>query len=141
MKRTSNKNQINAASLSLFASLAASTALADVSCKNSDGGFPIVKAFQLSGEANNAAIVLQTDNSKTLLIGEFMTGPTRVGEFVSYTVKDSNEIESSLYVQINYPQGWKACGRGSCIPDLKLTNSTLTHGGQTYALICEKTAF
>ena len=96
MKKVSHKNQINAAWLSLFASLAASTALADVSCKNSDGGFPIVKAFQLSGEANNAAIVLQTDNSKTLLIGEFMTGPTRVGEFVSYTVKDSNEIESSL---------------------------------------------
>jgi len=141
MKRTSNKYQINAAWLSLFASLAASTALADVSCKNSDGGFPIIKAFQLSGETNNAAIVLQTENSKTLLIGEFITGPTRVGESVSYTVKDSNEIESRLYVQINYPQGWKACGRGSCIPDLYLTKGTLKHGGQTYALTCEKIAF
>jgi hypothetical protein len=141
MKKVSHKNQITAAWLSLFASLAASPALADVSCKNIAGGFPIVKAFQLSGEANNAAIILQTENSKTLLIGEFMTGPTRVGEFVSYIVKDSNEIESRLYVQIDYPQGWKACGRGSCIPDLKLTNSTLTHGGQTYALTCDKTAF
>jgi hypothetical protein len=141
MKKVSHKNQITAAWLALFASLAASPALADVSCENIAGGFPIVKAFQLSGEVNNAAIVLQTENSKTLLIGEFMTGHTRVGEFVSYIVKDSNEIESRLDVQIDYQLGWKACGRGSCIPDLDLVKGTLKHGGQTYALTCENIAF
>jgi hypothetical protein len=147
MKEASNKNQISAAWLSLFASLAASTALADVSCKNSDGGFPIVKGFELSLEASDfknkpAAIVLQLEHSKTLLIGEVGTDFTRVGKTIRYEVKDSDGNESTLhYYKNDYSTDWKACGRGSCIPDLKLTKSTLKHGGQTYALTCEETAF
>ena len=144
MKTASGVTRVVGAGLALVTCLTAGAAWGDVVCQG-QGGSPVVKAFELSGDSNrlgwskNAAVILNKGDGNVLLTGKVVTTPTRVGSHVNFTVVDAQGVESQLrYSSSAFDGSFAHCTRAGC-DDLGGGDfaATLLHGGETYGLQCQ----